>query len=113
MKLTEEQAKQIIAQVHKDLNIYHSEKYPIIANFHKASKSLGDFDFPNWGGGYDYRDPEAVGDKINYGEYPEYIISIDDEKGEAIAYHYYTGHVEIRLNKETDKYEQVKQMYRP
>ena len=113
MKLTEEQVKEITAKVYKDLNIYHSEKYPITCGFIKRNENPNRFDFDVWKSGYDYSDPEAVGDKINYGEYPEYIISIDDEKGEAIAYHYYTGHVEIRLNKGTDKYEEVKQMYRP
>lgn len=112
MKLIEEQVKQIIAQVYKDLNIYHSNKYPINCGFTKKGHKMNNFSFNIWTGGYDYRDPEAVGDD-SWGKYPEYIISIDDEKGEAIAYHYYTGHVEIRLNKGTGKYEQVKQMYRP
>ena len=87
MKLTEEQVKEIIAKVHKDLNIYHSEKYPIGCGFVKKGLNPNRFDFNIWIGGYDYRDPEAVGDD-SWGKYPEYIISIDDEKGEAIAYHY-------------------------
>ena len=110
MKLTKEKAEEITAQVYKDLNIYHSDKYPIECTF---IENDSEFKRAIWSTGYNYSDPEAVGDKINYGEYPEYIISIDDEKGEAIAYHYYTGHVEIRLNKRTGKYEEVKQMYRP
>lgn len=112
MKLTEEKVKKVIAKVHKDINLMHSDKYPIQCGFVKKGINPNRFDFDIWTGGYDYRDPEAVGDEINYGEYPEYIISIDDTKGEAIAYHYYTGHVEIRLNKTTGKYEEVKQMYR-
>ncbi len=110
MKLTTEQVEEIVKKVHQDLNLYHSDKYPIICNFRKPSKGLGEFDFPTWGGGYDYRDPEAVGDEINYGEFPEYIISIDDEKGEAFAYHYYTGHIRIKLN-EQGNYEVVGKLY--
>lgn len=110
MNLTEEKVKDIIAKVHKDLKLYHSDKYPIYCNFTKRSSGIGGFDFPTWGGGYDYRDPEAVGDEINYGEFPEYIISIDDEKGEAFAYHYYTGHIRIKLN-DQGNYEVVGKLY--
>ena len=110
MKLTKEKVKEIIAKVHKDLSLTHSDKYPIECGFVKKGVNPNRFDFDIWTGGYDYSDPEAVGDD-SWGKYPEYIISIDDQKGEAIAYHYYTGHVEIRLNK-MGKYEEVKQMYR-
>jgi|SRR5690606_5467813 len=110
MKLTEEQAKEIIAKVNKDLNLYHSDKYPIYCGFTKKGHNMNNFDFDIWGGGYDYRDPEAVGDEINYGEFPEYIISIDDEKGEAFGYHYYTGHIRIKLN-EQGNYEVVGKLY--
>ncbi|MAN29031.1 MULTISPECIES: hypothetical protein [Mesonia] len=75
MKLTENQVKQIIIKVHKDLNLTHSDKYPIYCNYRKPSKGLGNFSFPTWGGGFDHRDPEAVGDEW-IGLYPEYIISI-------------------------------------
>jgi hypothetical protein len=109
MKLTEEQVKEITTKVHKDLNLLHSDKYPIICNFRNPSKGFGEFDFPTWGGSYDYRDPESVGDD-SWGKYPEYIISIDDEKGEAFAYHYYTGHLRIKLNKQ-GKYEVVGRLY--
>jgi hypothetical protein len=109
MKLTEEKVKEIIAKVHKDLNLLHSDKYPIYCVFDKPSRGLGDFDFPTWGGGFDYSDPEAVGDD-SWGKYPEYIVSIDDEKGEAFAYHYYTGHLRINLNEE-GKYEVVGRLY--
>jgi len=112
MKLTEEQVKEITSKVHKDLNLSHSDKYPIEYGFVKKGHNMNRFDFNIWKSGYDYRDPEAVGDD-SWGRYPEYIITIDDEKGEAIAYHYYTGHLEIKLNHDTNKYEIVKQMYRP
>lgn len=45
----------------------------------------------------------AVGDEINHGEYPEYIITIDDKKGEAIMYSHYTGH--YYLHSVNDKHE--------
>lgn len=109
MKLTIEQIEEIVKKVHIDLNLLHSDKYPIISNFRKPSKGLGKFNFPTWGGSFDYRDPEAVGDEW-IGLYPEYIISIDDEKGEAFAYHYYTGHLRIKLN-EQGKYEVVGRLY--
>ena len=101
MKLTKDRVKEITAQVYKDLNIYHSNKYPIECTF---VENDSEFKRAIWSTGYDYRDPEAVGDKNNYG---------DLSCVEAIAYHYYTGHLEIKLNKTTGKYEAVKQMYRP
>ncbi len=110
MKLTAEQVKEITAKVHKDLKLYHSDKYPIVCGFVKKGENPNRFDFNVWKSGYDYRDPEAVGDEINYGEFPEYIISIDDEKGEAFAYHYYTGHIRIKLN-EQGNYEVVGKLY--
>jgi hypothetical protein len=109
MKLTEEQVKEIIIKVHKDLNLSHSDKYPIYCNFSKHSKGIGAFNFPTWGGGFNYSDPEAVGDEW-IGLYPEYIIYIDDEKGEAFGYHYYPGHLRIKLN-EQGKYEVVGKLY--
>lgn len=109
MKLTEDQVKEIIVKVHKDLNLTHSDKYPIGCGFVKKGINPNNFDFNIWTGGYDYRDPEAVGDEW-IGLYPEYIISIDDEKGEAFAYHYYTGHVRIKLN-EQGNYEVVGRLY--
>ncbi len=111
MKLTENRVKEIIVQVHNDLKLAHSDKYPIFCTPHKADEKHNDWGIANWGGGYDYRDPEAVGD-LWIGAYPEYLVTIDDKKGEAIAYHYYTGHFLIRLN-EDGKYEVVKQLYRP
>ncbi|WP_128330262.1 hypothetical protein [Apibacter sp. HY039] len=110
MNLTKEQVKKIIAQVHDDLNLDHSDKYPIFCTFEKATDEDNRLGIDNWGGGYDYSDPEAVGDD-SWGKYTEWIIKIDDEKGEAISFHHYTGHYEIALNKE-GKYEIVKQMYR-
>lgn len=112
MKLTEDQVKNIIVKVNKDLNLYYSEKYPIFCTFHLKNDKYNRFEIDYWGGGYDYRDPEAVGDEW-FGEYPEYLFSINDETGEAFAYHYYSGHVEIKLNKQTGKYEAVKQLFRP
>jgi hypothetical protein len=109
MKLTEEQVKEIIIKVHKDLNLSHSDKYPIFYRGYEKNDKENDYPFARWGGGYDYRDPEAVGDEW-IGLYPEYIISIDDEKGEAFGYHYYTGHIRIKLN-EQGKYEVVGKLY--
>ena len=37
MKLTENQVKQIIIKVHKDLNLTHSDKYPIYCNYDYAT----------------------------------------------------------------------------
>jgi hypothetical protein len=105
MKLTEEQVKEITVKVHKDLNLSHFDIYPVMCQAVPQSKDLGGFNFPTWVGSYDYRDPEAVGDEwMRIGS--EYIITIDDEKGEAFAYHYYTGHLRIKLN-ENGKYEVV------
>ncbi|WP_128330265.1 hypothetical protein [Apibacter sp. HY039] len=111
MNLTKEQVKQIIAQVHKDLNLEHDNKYPILTNFIHKNDEYNDWKFDYWGGGYDYSDPEAVGDEWLRSPGSEWLITIDDAKGEAIAIHSYTGHYEIALNKE-GKYEIVKQMYR-
>jgi len=109
MKLTEKQVREIIAKVHNDLDLSFSDKYPIECGFLKKGLLPNRFDFDVWKGGYDYRDPEAVGDD-SWGKYPEYIITIDDEKGEAFAYHYYTGHLRIKLN-ENGKYEVVGKLY--
>lgn len=109
MKLTEEQVKEIIKKVHIDLNLPYFDIYPIECGFIKKGVNPNRFKFNIWTGGYDYRDPEAVGDEwLRTGG--EYIISIDDEKGEAFAYHYYTGHIRIKLN-EDDKYEVVGNLY--
>jgi hypothetical protein len=109
MKLTENQIKEITVKVHKDLNLSHSEKYPIEYIFIAKNDMNNRYGFDLWSSGFDYRDPEAVGDD-SWGKYPEYGISIDDEKGEAFAYHYYTGHIRIKLN-ENDKYEVVGKLY--
>lgn len=111
MNLTIDQVKEIIAKVHDDLNLTHSDKYPIFYRGYEKNDKENDYSFASWGGGYDYSDPEAVGDD-SWGKYPEYIISIDDEKGEAFAYHYYTGHIRIKLN-EQGKYEVVGKLYEP
>lgn len=108
MNLTEQQAKQIIAQVHDDLKLDHSDKYPIYCAFHSQKDEGNLYKADYWGGGYDYRDPEAVGDEY-YGMYTEWIITIDDEKGEAIQFAYYTGRWEIKLNK-NGKYKRVKKL---
>ncbi|WP_228427728.1 hypothetical protein [Apibacter raozihei] len=60
---------------------------------------------------YNYSDPEAVGDEWLRSPGSEWFITIDDEKGEVISFHHYTGHYEIALNKE-GKYEIVRQLYR-
>jgi hypothetical protein len=109
MKLTEEQFKKITVKVHKDLDLTHSEKYPIEFIFIPKSDKNNRYGVNIWSSGFDYRDPEAVGDEW-IGLYPEYGISIDDEKGEAFAYHYYTGHLRIKLN-ENGKYEVVGKLY--
>jgi hypothetical protein len=41
--------------------------------------------------------------------YTEWIITIDDKKGEAIQFAYYTGRWEIKLNK-NGKYERVRKL---
>jgi len=99
MKLTEEQVKKIIKKVYVDLNLPYFEIYPINCGFTKKGHKMNNFDFDIWTGSYDYRDPDAVGDEwMRMGS--DYIISIDDEKGEAFAYHYYAGHIRIKLNEE-------------
>ncbi|MFT6923196.1 MAG: hypothetical protein ACJA1C_002206 [Crocinitomicaceae bacterium] len=97
MNLTEEQAKKIIIKVYEDLDLYHSAKYPVEAHFIEANKQSNDLGIDQWAGGYDYRDPQAVGDEINYGEFPEYYFIVDDKKGEAVKYGYYTGHYYLEL----------------
>jgi len=109
MKLTEDKVKEIIIKVHNDLNLTHNIKYPIYCRGYEKNDKENDYPFPRWGGGFDYSNPEVAGDEW-IGLYPEYIISIDDEKGEAFAYHYYTGHIRILLN-ENDKYEVVGRLY--
>lgn len=108
MNLTKERAKEIIKQVYIDLELYFGEKYPIEATFFEKDN---DNDFNHWLGGFDYKDPESVGDTINYGEYTEYVIVIDDQKEEAVQCGYYTGNWVIKLNK-NNKYERVKQLGR-
>jgi len=105
MNLTKEQVKKIIEKVHLDLDLDYSSKYPIIANYTENHK---DFKIDIWGGGYDYRDPEAVGDN-GWGIYTEWVIIIDDKKEEAVMYGYYTGRFLIKLN-ENGKYEHVKRV---
>ena len=110
MKLTEEQVKKIIIKVYKDLKLPHFDIYPIICRSVEPSNELGGFNFPTWTGSYDYRDPDAVGDEwMRMGS--DYIISIDDEKGEAFAYHYYTGHIRIKLNEEGN-YEVIGKLFK-
>lgn len=109
MNLSVDQVKVIIAKVHDDLNLTHSDKYPIFCTFHTKDEKGNSYKMDYWGGGYDYRDPGAVGDDA-WGLYPEYIISIDDAKGEAFAYHYYTGHLHIHLNEE-GKYVEVGKLF--
>jgi len=99
MNLTEEQVKEIILKVHIDLDLTHNVKYPVFYRAYEKNDKENDYSFAIWSGGFDYRDPESVGDEW-LGLYPEYIVSIDDEKGEAFAYHYYTGHIRIKLNEE-------------
>ena len=82
--------------------------------FIDKTSEFNDLDIGYWAGSYDYSDPEAVGDEINYGEYPEYIIIIDDQKGEAVIFSYYTGHYYLELK--NGKYEElgrVRKMKRP
>lgn len=110
MNLTEERVKIIIAKVHNDLLLPHIDKYPIIARFIEKDNSDNEFEFAIWNGGYNYSDPESVGEdylEIGIG----YIIIINDKKGEAIQYSNYTGHWLISLN-EKGKYERLKQLGR-
>lgn len=93
MNLTRENVKEIISKVHKDLQLPHDDKYPVLFTFTENGHNFG----PNiWGGGYDYNQPELVGDDET-GLYPEYIVFISDDTGEAIKYGYYTGWFNIAL----------------
>jgi hypothetical protein len=105
MNLTKEEVAAIIRKVHGDLDLYHDNNYPVIEAYYDKDRNEK-FDY--WVGGYDYSHP--IGDD-GWGKYPEYIITIDDEKKEAVRYSYYTGHYEIRLNAKGN-YEVVKQLYR-
>lgn len=104
MNLTEEQAREIVAKVCVDLDLYHSNKYPITVIFYDKDTAESNRDIDEWAGGYNYQDPEAVGDDF-MGEYPEYNIVIDDQKGEAVLYGHYTGHYYIELK--NGKYEVI------
>ncbi|MFT6923206.1 MAG: hypothetical protein ACJA1C_002216 [Crocinitomicaceae bacterium] len=97
MNLTQEQAKKIIIKANKDLNLYHSAKYPVLAHFISKNSPSNSYGIDYWAGGYDYSDPKAVGDEINYGEFPEYSFVVHDAKGEAVKYGYYTGHYYLEL----------------
>ena len=110
MKLKEEKVKEIIKKVHDDLNLSYCSKYPITFNAFDKGETHANFPFASWLGGFDYSDPESVGED-QWCIYPEYIITVNDEIGEAISYHYYTGHFKIHLN-EKGKYELGNQLYR-
>ena len=99
MNLTKEQIKEIIIKVHVDMRIPHDSRYPIELNLIKKEEENNRFDFDYWACGFDYRLIGKYGEEFT-GLYPEYIITIDDKKGEAVAYHHYSGHVQIKLNKE-------------
>lgn len=106
MKLTEEQVRQITAKVYKDLNLDHDPRYPIRCRFHENNS----FGINVWSGRYDYREIGKYGEE-HTGVYTDYILSIDDEKGVAVAVHHYSAHMLIVLNDE-GKYVYGKQMYR-
>lgn len=110
MKQIEEKIKEITAKVYKDLELTCDPRYPIELNF--VSKDLKDnsrgIDY--WASGYDYREIGKYGEEFA-GLYPEYVLSINDETGEAFALHHYSGHMQVLLNKE-GKYVYGKQLYR-
>lgn len=107
MKQTIEKINQTIAKVYKDLELSCDSRYPIKCTFHTE----GSFGKNVWSGRYDYREIGKYGEEFA-GLYPEYVLSINDETGEAFALHHYSGHMQVLLNKE-GKYVYGKQLYRP
>ncbi len=93
MKLTEEQAKQIIAKVHKDLNIECENRCPIKVYYFEKDEF---YKINYWAGSYDYSNPPE-GVKINK-TYPYDSITIDDEKGVAMAISHFPVPTPIELN---------------
>lgn len=112
MKQTEEKIKETIVKVYKDLELTCDPRYPIKCTF-VVVNNKDDFRYGAkfWSGSYDYREIGKYGEEFA-GLYPEYILSIDDETGEAFALHHYSGHMQVLLNKE-GKYVYGKQLYRP
>ncbi len=104
MNLTEEQAKEVVVKVFEDLDLYCSTKYPTQAFFIDKGAESNELGISHWTGGYNYQNPEAAGDDF-FGEYPEYYVIVDDKKGEAVMYGYYTGHYYIELK--NGKYVQI------
>lgn len=108
MNLTKEQIKTIIIKVFTDMKIPHDSRYPIFAAFYEPKGKNEMFDFNYWSVRFDYRLIGKYGEEWT-GLYPNYSVTIDDEKGEAVAYHHYSGHVQIKLT-ETGRYEFERQM---
>lgn len=94
MKLTEEEVKEIMIKVFKDLNLQHNDKYPMTCFFYEKDE---DYDFDYWAGAYDYRNHVAAGEELS-GRNIEYGITINDETGLAVEYGHYTGHYKIKLD---------------
>lgn len=98
MKLTEEQAKQITAKVHKDLKLDCDDRFPIEVIFVDKNRNIRrKFDY--WTGRYDYSKPPEEGIKTNRSYSYEPVI-IDDEKGIAIGVSFFPYDSPIELNKE-------------
>lgn len=97
MKLTEEQAIEIVAKVYKDLKIECDDRCPIKVHFHSKEDKNNRHKKDYWSGYYDYSKP-PVGIKIDR-TYPYDPISIDDEKGIAIYILFPFGDNPIELDK--------------
>lgn len=79
MKLTEAKAKEIVQKVYDDLEIRHDKRYPLKAVYSENNKVF--INFSHWLGGYHYNNP--IGDDW-FGEYSDFIITVNDETGEAV-----------------------------
>ena|SRR4028119_2172838 len=94
MKQSKGSVKSAIAKVHKDLSLIHNDAYPIFCRFHDKTEQGNHLGIAYWGGGFDYSNPLG---EDGWGDYPEYIITIDDDTGEAVMYSYWDGHYYIKL----------------
>lgn len=98
MKLTEEQAKEIVAKVHKDLNLDCNDKYPIIVNYFEKDDV---YKKNYWAGRYDYS-KTIKGVELER-TYPYDFVNIDDEKGVGFSVSFFPEDSPIKLD-ENGKY---------
>lgn len=97
MKLTEEQVKEIVAKVYKDLELFYEDKIPIKVNFIKKSNENVFFEMDYWSGKYDYsKAPKEL--ELDKG-IPYDSVIVDDVKGIAIAISNYPIPTPIVLDK--------------